>query len=407
MKTRSLLKKVILTTGYLGCLQISTTFAYFTTDEPIVGGNVNTMVVGLGDNAIKAFDTIMGNLYRNIVALTADLLYAFDTELPKTIVQNNTFFKTKDLADKDVSEDINKTISSDLSDDKIKDLSTSSLSEVNVEDDVTSVFEPTPPAIKHGPYGTGYKENDGSMVTKYIDQNKKLNVDAFLAPYKYTPDQKQDALDYLFHLENSAPSPTVLRISKSFELPYTDNPNNSSGKTSIVLPKPDNSIGKSRDKHTLDELKKFLRTNDAVATKYRNYKVTYRSQIAAKTMFLSNLIRSYQSRVEHNGVSVTELKHQEATRRLQPTYYKAMAQAEPAVIQQEILFTLAQIHNDLYELHMDSERMLAMSSLTGLQAGAISNVMLIQTVKDISKQINCWYQSDDFQACTPPKTSPQ
>ena len=375
MKTNSSLKNTLLIAGGLYCLCGAPMFAY-SQPSPGDGSSIPVQVTNLP----VLVKTIV-DCYNDIVKMVADMVYEFDTQLSGTVIQNQKIITNQEKAKHDVFEgDVEQAIAFDLSDatkkqEKIKDLGTFS-----AEDDIITAGSSAPSKF-------GFQKAPPQIASTSTDK-AILNVDALFAHRAYkTEQEKKDALAYITYLENSVTPPPVIRAyDNKIYLPF--DPTNQDSIKVIDLSKEDKS-------KTLEKLATFLDKNPD----YKSYRATYRSMIAGKTLYLNNLLRIYQSRLkrdnsgsitkDYTGYSIAELQYNEATKRLQPTYYTAMASASPAVIQRETLFLLAQIHYDLYEMHQDSERLLAMSSIGGLQSNAIPNVMLTQTAKNIGKAIYC------------------
>jgi len=359
MKTNSMIKKALLAVGVLYLMH-----------TPIIAeaqsgvAMAEIVVQSFGKDAVDVINKIsiainsqMVVIYNKIIGLTGDLIYQLDYALPKTIVQNTNLDKNKAAVNAGVAIDLENAIITAFADSDTKDNNTKKLIAQHASDDSDTT------------------------------NNAILNADALFGPYSYNADDQKNARAFLENLLASAPEAKVIKISNNFTVPYGESQNgleDPNATTSIAL----NPGNKNKNS---TELNTYLLNN---VPEYAKYKLAYRSMTAAKTLYAMNLYRIYQERIPRatTGTSMAQLRHNEAKKRLKPEYYKAMATASPAVVQQEILYLLAQLHNDLYEMHEDSERMIAMGALTGLQASAVSNVTLSMATKEIAKDIYCWFK---------------
>ncbi len=140
-----------------------------------------------------------------------------------------------------------------------------------------------------------------------------------------------------------------------------------------------------------DEQKQKL---DSTATG-RDYKVYVRSQVAARSVAIDNLLDMLAERTPSKDLgtqaglsqadaSALQVKEHIATRRTRDAeWYNNMAKASPATIARETLFVLAEIQNQLYDLHKDNERLLATSSMLQLQGTQLSKFMNHQREQEI------------------------
>lgn len=388
MKTTSLLKKAILTIGCVYCLQATTAFASFE-PSPAIGGFLPVVVINIDYIAKTVVD-----IYNKALSATANLIYEFDAAIPKTVTQNTLVGNAQQAVDKKVKTDLDNAISFNFNTDQAKkDYVNTLLDSTKAEDDIPLQVSQTSSSI-FGPPASTNKNNDEALNKKLKTGNDVFNIDTLLMPYQYKKtaekDEAADALNYLSYLASLAPTPTVIRIRSKFNIPSID-PANSMDPKAMDTIDLDGSIALDKEgkvKNTPENLIRYLNQ----LPEYQNYKATYRAMTAGQTLYLRNLSHSYQSRIalDGNDTSMAQLNHDEAYRRLNQEYYKAMSKASPAVVEREILFLLAQIHRDFYEMSRDNERRMVMDSISGLQAGAISDVMMNQTIKSINKKMFCW-----------------
>lgn len=380
MKINALLKKVLLTMSCLYCLHTTTTFAFFEPPTPSTS-TIQAFVTNL-DYIAK----VISDIYSKALIATADLVYEFDNALPVTIAQNATIDKTQKAVDESIANNLDTAISINLTDNVVKQNNAIDfVNNTHAEDDIPLPFK-IPSSSIFAPSTDTY-ESDTGAFDAYKKGNAMLNINTLLAPDKYTPEQDEYAKNYLRYIESLAPSPPIIRVSKVFSIPSSD-PNNAMNPnaTDKIILNGKDTFADGKTPNTVKNLQDHLSTS----AKYQSYKLSYRSMIAAKSLFLSNLYRSYQSRVDRKGISAAKLEHDEVYKRLNPDYYKEMSQASPAVVERETLFLLAQINRNIYEMRRNDERRMVMDSISGLQSSAISNVLLSQIVKDISKEIYCF-----------------
>lgn len=388
MKINSLLKKAILTMSCLYCLHVTTTFAFFETPTS-TRTDIPVKVTNIG-----YIGEVLSGIYNKSLHIIADLIYEFDAAIPKIIAQNAQVDNAQQAVDKNVKTDLDNAISFDFNTDQAKKAYVGTLLDsTKAEDDIPLQVDLPSNSIFGPPVNTN-KNKDDALIKQLKAGNAVFNVDTLLMPYQYKKtaekDEEADALKYLSYLASSAPTPTVIRISNKFNIPSID-PGKSMDPKALDTIELDGSAAIDKEgkiKNTPENLISYLNQD----SEYQNYKAAYRAMTSGKTLYLRNLLRSYRARIalDGNNTSMAQLNHDEAYRRLNQEYYKAMSEASPAVVEREILFLLAQIHRDFYEMSRDNERRMVMDSISGLQASSISNVMLSQTIKSLNKKMYCW-----------------
>lgn len=223
-----------------------------------------------------------------------------------------------------------------------------------------------------------------------------MNMDTLLGPVQYDDTQKTNATNLLRYIENLSPVQDIIRISSSFSIPYKD-PTSGASPMKINIAK---SGGKTVQQKITD-LQNTLESNSI----YSQYKTSYRSSVAARTMYVNNLLRFYKERVaptaDKNSKSAAATDYESATWRLrQPadskstSYMDDMKNASPATVSREIVFLLAEIHYDLYKMQQQNQQMIALQSLSNLQVNQISNMLNANAAKQVAKLIYCWYDKD-------------
>lgn len=224
--------------------------------------------------------------------------------------------------------------------------------------------------------------------SEHQEGDKNFSIETLLGPDVYSDDQqKQTALNYIQMMEASAPTPTVLRIGEVFTVPYPVDTENQDGIKTVILDQ------KNSNKN-LTELNKYLANNP----EYQAYQEAYRATIAARSPSVAILANTYYARnklskgdIPYSKISI-EKEH--VAKYLSEDYHSDMASTSPAVREQEMIQLLAEINYSLYQLRQNSEFMMVMQALSNLQASAINNVLLKQTVQTIGKNIYCNYSKD-------------
>lgn len=85
--------------------------------------------------------------------------------------------------------------------------------------------------------------------------------------------------------------------------------------------------------------------------------------------------------------SALQVEHYLATRRTEnPEWYQDMTKAAPATVQREMLATQAEMNRQLYQLHMDNERIIALLSVIVLQ-NIQTNKVLDRTKIDAARKV--------------------
>ena len=122
----------------------------------------------------------------------------------------------------------------------------------------------------------------------------------------------------------------------------------------------------------------------------RDYRVDMRSLAAVRSIALNNLYYLLAERMPQDTLgtqaglteasgSQKQIENYLATRRIHSKqWYEAMATASPTTLQRENLFVLAEMEQQLYQLHQDNERVLATLSAMLLQNTQMNSLMMQQ-----------------------------
>jgi hypothetical protein len=142
------------------------------------------------------------------------------------------------------------------------------------------------------------------------------------------------------------------------------------------------SIQLAKDIASLPEEKKATLQNNPDFQKYR---AALRSNLAAQSIGLSNLYSLMAKRVPQAGLgtkagipdktNASELEIQQylASRRSQNIeWYKQMAAASPATVSRESLFVLAEMQQQLFQMQLVNERILATLSMMEMQQNTLN-----------------------------------
>lgn len=317
-------------------------------------------------------------IYNNALRAASELLYSPDLQLPKVISATQTLTQAVKTSNTNLNDSLSNFIGYFFSDPNKSLLLSDVISHKSAEagDDIDEA-----PAIKSFNElftAKATKENAPNIgaPTDNALINAKLNVSSLLSPTQYQDDkQAADARFFIEYIDNIISPPSIIHISKDFKVPYPSADN----KTKIAL-------------SNLEDLRKKLEASPV----YRQYKLNYRAQVAARTVLLSNFLQMYQDRIANGKEKSTEqARFDEANWRLQdPTnsssYYQEMQVAPPATVQREMLFLLAEIHRDLYNIHTQNQQLILLQTLASLEtlnSSAKKNVPL-ETI--VAKIIYCY-----------------
>jgi hypothetical protein len=327
----------------------------------VSGGRI--VISGLSDEVIKALTNIYADLYNKVLKNYTDLAYEFDPQIPITVVSENAQNTANTAVDKAVQEQSAKMVSNAFSGTKKRTQAQLALLQQPAEDD----------AIE-GAAGKG-------LFSRGDDAFKAENAKAsLLGPETYSDQTAMNnAQAFLAQVKSLAPPPPVIRLAPKFDVPIT-NPDDPSQDTATM-----------GDKKALssDQLKK-MRDTLAQDKEYRDYKLSYRGVVAARSIYLNNLLRGYQERVPQvNGKSALQIRKERINGRLSQGYYDKMSKASPATVARETLFVLAEISRQLNALQKQQNLMIEMDSISGLNQLVLGSNMLNMQAKDIGQMLYC------------------
>lgn len=155
------------------------------------------------------------------------------------------------------------------------------------------------------------------------------------------------------------------------------------------------SVELAKDIEALPKEKKMELQNNSDFQKYR---AALRSYLAAQSVGLNNLYQLMAERVPQPGLgsnagipgksdaSEIEIQQYLANRRSQSTdWYKQMASASPATVSRETLFVLAEMRQQLFQMQLVNERILATLSLMQMQQNSQTKVLTIVPMESAIK----------------------
>ena len=330
-------------------------------------------ISGLTSQVISALSNMYAGLYNQALDDYKALAYEFDTQIPITVVNNNAQNTANTAVDKATQEQSAQTVKDSFAGIRAKTQEQLTLLEQPGEDDVIegaaskSFFTGTSDAFK--------AENEKAKAG-----NAAFNIESLLGPNTYTNQKAMDdAQAFLTQLNSLAPSPTVIRLAPKFDVPIAD-PDDPSKDVATIG---------GKKALSADELKKMRDTLQEDKA-YREYKRSYRGVIAARSIYLNNLLHSYQERVPQVGdKSALQIRDDKINGRLTQEYYDKMSKASPATVSRESLFVLAEISSQLNALREQQNLMIEMNSISGLNQLYLTSKMLDMQAKDIGKKIYC------------------
>lgn len=102
---------------------------------------------------------------------------------------------------------------------------------------------------------------------------------------------------------------------------------------------------------------------------------TYISRRSVGTANLNQIVAS-RTKPDENTPSKNEVEFNLASRRMKGEWHDKMEQASPATVQREMLYALAEMNYQLYQMRMQNERLLATVSVFQLQSLDLSKAMI-------------------------------
>ncbi|MCK4608585.1 MAG: hypothetical protein KAT71_03810 [Gammaproteobacteria bacterium] len=353
-------------------------------------GNIPVSVTGISDPVAQAlantFESSLINFYNQALEQYRDLMLETDNQIPATIEANDNQKTANEAMAKAIASDSDKAIQVAFGGVQAKDNASNTLFDLPAGDDVV-----TDNAKSSGLF---FSSNDS-----FKDDNEEaaagnafFNNESLLGPETYSDKtDKQNALGYMAQLANFAPPPTVIRLGATFQVPIIDPKN------------PENKYATVGDKNPLStsDIKNMQETLDQDPT-YRSYKNLYRGLIAARSIYINNLSRSYQARVPQvDNKSAKQIRDERANRRLGQDYYKEMSTASPATVQRETLFVLADINSQLNAIRNQNERIIIMNSISGINQLTLGGTILNAQAQHIGKKVYCMDpEHKDDKVCT-------
>lgn len=119
-------------------------------------------------------------------------------------------------------------------------------------------------------------------------------------------------------------------------------------------------------------------TSSSGVDPYSQYIADLYTYIARRSVGVANLNQIVASRTkpDQDTPSKNEVEHSMAMRRMKGEWHDKMEQASPVTVQREILYALAEMNYQLYEMRMQNERLLATVSVFQLQSLDLSKAMI-------------------------------
>jgi hypothetical protein len=230
--------------------------------------------------------------------------------------------------------------------------------------------------------------NAGQSTAAASNMAASVNMNTLLGPNKYDTSKNQDlnAQRLLRYFEALSPPPEVLVISNNFTIPINDPTDVKHTSATITL-----------TNKQVSALKDYLLASDDTRKDYLNYINGYRASLATRSAMMDNLLQMYQRRIETtNKKSTAELEHESASWRLASNssskYYQEMEKAPPVKVEREMLFLLAEIRYELYQLRQQNEKLLATQSVMNLQNLKTTDYTAA-ALQSLGKAIYCWKES--------------
>lgn len=297
--------------------------------------------------AQESLAKLLREIYNKMLSIYADSIYEFDSQIAKTITNNEQL----------VSANTDQAVKS------------------AIDAEVTSSLEA--PSTSEVPFVIGETNDNTNQNSENNGETQKsnpLNAATLFLPDTYNEKEQQDALAYIKQLKGSSSLSSTIYLSNHFVIPIMN------------LNDPNQNI-------VVVTLSNKERTKLAAALKsdaqYRTYASNYYSLAAIRNAFLTNLQGSYEARVKHDGKSLAQLEDEQAKERLSSEYLGKISTASPAVVNREMLVVLSEIRNELHEIKKQNERLLITTSVSNLASLASSSRSLDVEVKQLGSHIYC------------------
>lgn len=153
---------------------------------------------------------------------------------------------------------------------------------------------------------------------------------------------------------------------------------------------------------------------------YQAYMVQRRQFLAVQSAALSTLYSLYQSRLpiptikaadtplNSDNPSAAQIAQYNATwRTASPTWYTQMSSASPTNVEREMLFILAELQVELHRLHVDNERLIALTAISQLGSLQTAKQSLAISEKQVQDTINQLIRQNAQQGTNTGQPSPQ
>ena len=313
-----------------------------------------TYLLYYANNIVKA----LTNSYLQILA---DVTFAYNSQIPKTLI-DNSLRATESQAVNDktyttIDQEINTELNHYFTDTDSNPNYVAALSNLKTGEDTA-----TPQVATGFSFKSLLGKTTTDTNTPTTSLNDPLNANAFFAPkgFVYNDQGKINAGNYIQFINQLAPLPPIINInSDTITVPYFGNI--ASGKMTATIDV--KSLG--------DKIRDNFRANVLKSKEYQDYRVAYRSIAAAKSAALDNLYRIKSSReIDPNlgGTSLAKMEYDMATKRMQQSYVREMANAPLAVIERERLMAQADNNFLVYQLNRNIERLILLQSINTISS---------------------------------------
>ena len=151
---------------------------------------------------------------------------------------------------------------------------------------------------------------------------------------------------------------------------------------------------------------------------YQTYQVQRRQLVANQSAMLSPLYSIYQRRLPIPSIhasdtalgvetpSAAQIDHYIATwRTASPIWYTQMSTAAPSVVARETLFVLAEMQKQLHQIHLDNERLIAITAINQLGMLQNAKITLGITEKQVQNQISDQIKKNAASGTTNPSSN--
>jgi hypothetical protein len=320
-----------------------------------------------------------------LIKTTADLVFAFDYQIPFVMVTNNNLKTASESfttnVDNALIAKVNEIFNVRTSDSSDSDSGNKNNIIINppfAADDVPVGEPPTNASFwsKVISKANNIALPNSAQITK---GNALFNINSILAANNCSDEQQQTfniSLKYIDPLN----SLSIIRPGYSFYITYSPDANNKKG-TKITT-------DESNDKQNFAALKLLLTSDET----YRKYKYTYRSLLIARNIYLNIFYDALFRRVpkDNDSKSIAQLEDEQIDNYSKDSYYRELSKAPVGALLRENIIVQTKLLAEIHNMRKDLEKQRILEAVADLQTLNLNSNLLIQQTMEIEKKIYKW-----------------